>query len=114
MSHCPECAALLTALESERARRERAERREKLLAQVALEAIRVLYHRPQPDKCGECGLGPYGDLRTALADAFGKPWELIWGNDANVDAERWDAELNARAGNPPSPPSAANEEGGDG
>lgn len=70
-----------------------AEKREKLLAQVALEALRLVYH-DDGDRCSECGLIGHGALRDALTKAFGRePWKLIWGNDANVDAEAWDEAL---------------------
>lgn len=60
-----------------------------LLGQVALDAIRAVFH--DRDRCERCGIGPTGALRDALSDAFGgQAATLIWGHEANVDRERWD------------------------
>lgn len=68
-----------------------------LLAQVALEAIRLVYH-DDGDRCSECGLIGHGALRDALHRALGpEPWKLIWGIDANIDREAFDAALGAAA-----------------
>lgn len=60
------------------------------LNQVALEAVRLVYH-DDGDRCGECGLLGAGALKDALKKLLGpEPWKLIWGNDANIDREAWD------------------------
>jgi hypothetical protein len=71
-------------------------REHKFLAQVALEALRVVYLNQE--RCQECGLGPVGALMDSLKDAFGpEPWNLIYGIDGNVDKERFDDALRQQA-----------------
>jgi hypothetical protein len=82
----PLLAAARRVAELERAQRD--------LAQVAVEAIRVIHcttHAKQPhifEPCEACSLGGVGALRDALAKALGAGYTgLLWGIDMNVDWE---------------------------
>lgn len=80
------------------------------LSQVALEAIRLVHGAQLGDRyshepCRECSLGGAGALRDALTAALGVGYTgLVWGNDMNIDCEKWADSLVGQAEPDPKEP----------